>query len=629
MKRNTCISILLLLCSTAVAQLRDTVLIPEVTVQASRFQGFASGTKTVGFDSVAALTFQTQSIAALLASQSQLYVKSYGPALASVSFRGAGAEHTAVLWQGFNLQSPMNGQVDFSLLQSDMTEAITLRYGGNGALFGSGAVGGVVQLNSGAQYGSGVHGSAGVQVGSFGALRYQASLRYGTRNWFTRFKFFDVKADNDFSYTNTSLANKPHGKQTNAAVAQTGFLNEHYFKLTPRQHLNINFWYQFANRQIPPVMSVPRSDAAQVDESYRTTAEWKYLGNKVTWMARTAWFREVIDYTDPVTLVQGYNLCNSSISEAESRVQFSSHHFLNIGLNHTYANAYAEGYGGWVSQQRTALFASYKWVNTKKTWSTTLSARQEMADAVVVPFIPSLGAEWKPNQTWKVFGNVLRSYRLPTLNERFWVSAQSQPTIKPESGWGEELGVSAVVNKQKWNLTGGLTVFNRLVQNWIVWQPVGSGWAPQNVKEVWSRGLEGDGGIQYKMEKVSVSYKIQANYVLSTNNASVVTNDASLNCQLIYVPRLTHQHQLMATFTSFHIGYLNTYTGMRYTTSDNNQWLNDYALGTLVAGKTFRYKKGAFVLTAQVNNLWDINYQAIADRPMPGRNFLFSGQIHF
>ncbi len=627
MKHYTVFVFWVLLSVQAMAQLQDTMRV--VTIEASRFQGFASGNKNAGFDSVAALTFQTQSIAALLASQSQLYVKSYGPALASVSFRGSGAAHTAVLWQGFNLQSPMNGQVDFSLLQSDMNESVTVRYGGNGALFGSGAVGGVVQLQSGAHYDSGLHGSAGVQAGSFGALRYQASLTYGTRNWFTRFKYFDVQSDNDFSFTNTSLPGKPIEKQTNAAVAQTGFLNEHYFKLSPRQHLNINFWYQYANRQIPPVMSVPQSGAAQVDESYRSTAEWKYLGNKVTWMARTAWFREVIDYTDPVTLVAGYNLCNSSISEVESRMQISNNHSVNIGLNHTYAHAFSDGYGGWVSQQRTALFASYKWVNTAKTLSATVSGRQEVADAVVVPFIPSLGAEWKPNKTWKVYGNISRSYRLPTLNERFWVSAQTQPTVKPESGWGEELGTSATAGKNKFTITGGLTAFNRLVQNWIVWQPAGSGWAPQNIKEVWSRGLEGDGGVLYKLSKVAVSYKIQANYILSTNKASAIPNDASVDCQLIYVPRLTHQHQFMVRFTTFHVGYLHAYTGMRYTTSDNKQWLNDYALGTLVADKVFKYKQTSFTLTAQLNNCWDITYQAIADRPMPGRNFLVSGTIKF
>lgn len=629
MKGKICLWFFILLCASLRAQVSDTVTIPEVSVESTRFQQFSSGNKTRGFDSVAAFSYQTQSIAALLASQSQLYVKSYGPALASVSFRGSSAEQTAVLWQGFNLQSPMNGQVDFSLLQSDMTESVSIRYGGNGALFGSGAVGGVVQLKSGAAFNSGLHGSAGVQVGSFGALRYQASLAYGTRNWFTRLKFFDAQADNDFSFTNTSVANHPEEKQAHAATAQTGFLNEHYFRLTPRQHLNINFWYQYANRQIPPVMSVPQSGAAQVDEAYRSTAEWKYIGNKTTWMARTAWFREVIDYTDPITLVAGYNLCNSSISEAESRTQFSPQHALNIGLNHTYAHAYADGYGGWVSQQRTALFASYKWNNTNKTLNTSLSARQELADGVVVPFIPSLGVEWKPNSIWKVYGNIARSYRLPTLNERFWVSAQSQPTVKPESGWSEELGVSAVWSIHAFKFTGGLTAFNRKIDNWIVWQPAGAGWAPQNLKEVWSRGLEGDGGVQYQLTHMVLSYNIQANYVLSTNAESNLANDASLDCQLIYVPRLTHQHQLMAKFKTFHIGYLHAYTGLRYTTSDNQQWLNDYGLGTAVAGKVFQYRSLKMVISAQVNNCWDIQYQAIADRPMPGRNYLTSATFYF
>jgi iron complex outermembrane receptor protein len=150
---------MLLLSFVALAQQNDSLLLQEVTVTSSRFEQFNTGIKTQTIDSVSSIAYQTQSLSDLLGANSQVFIKSYGPGLATSSFRGAGATHTAVLWKGFNLQNPMLGEVDFSLFNVDAAEKVTIQYGGNGALFGSGAVGGIIQLQSAAKYQSGLHAS--------------------------------------------------------------------------------------------------------------------------------------------------------------------------------------------------------------------------------------------------------------------------------------------------------------------------------------------------------------------------------------------------------------------------------------------------------------------------------------
>jgi outer membrane receptor protein involved in Fe transport len=67
---------------------------------------------------------------------------------------------------------------------------------------------------------------------------------------------------------------------------------------------------------------------------------------------------------------------------------------------------------------------------------------------------------------------------------------------------------------------------------------------------------------------------------------------------------------------------LHTYTGLRYTASDNTDWLNHYMLGAIVGGKEFKWKKYALVITGQINNVWNASYEVVPDRPMPGRNYL-------
>ena len=78
-----------------------------------------------------------------LLSDAGVYVKSYGlGSLATSSARGGAAGHTLVLWNGLPVSSPMLGQLDLSLFPAAGFDAASFTRGGDGALWGSGAVGG-------------------------------------------------------------------------------------------------------------------------------------------------------------------------------------------------------------------------------------------------------------------------------------------------------------------------------------------------------------------------------------------------------------------------------------------------------------------------------------------------------
>ena len=80
-----------------------------------------------------------------------LYLKNYGPGqLSSITLRGTSARHTAVLWNGFNINLPSLGEADFSLLPVSGTTQIEIQPGPAGATYGNGAVGGTVRLSSAA-----------------------------------------------------------------------------------------------------------------------------------------------------------------------------------------------------------------------------------------------------------------------------------------------------------------------------------------------------------------------------------------------------------------------------------------------------------------------------------------------
>ena len=83
----------------------------------------------------------------LISSTSSLYVKSYG-ALATPTFRGTSSSHTLVLWNGIAINSLANGLSDLSGIYCHNYKDIYIVRGGDASIFGSGAVGGSIHLNT-------------------------------------------------------------------------------------------------------------------------------------------------------------------------------------------------------------------------------------------------------------------------------------------------------------------------------------------------------------------------------------------------------------------------------------------------------------------------------------------------
>ena len=629
MKKVIAIVCLLFFCSEEISAqnfITDSVMeLNIVHVTSNRIENFNIGNKTEQIDSVLMTAYKHQSLADLLSSQSQLFIKSSGPGcLATSSFRGAGAEHTAVLWNGFNIQSPMLGQIDLSLLQSDLIDEVKVQYGSSGALFGSGAVGGIIHLKNKTNFSSGFHTSLNFQNGSFENNKHGVSLSYGGTKFYSSLRFINQYAKNNFPFTNTYLLGSPLVNQVNASYSQQALMSDNYFVLSKEQQINISVWYQNSLRQIPPSMAVPFSKSTQNDETFRVSSEWNLYHKKSSYFIRTALFDERLVYQDSGSGLLSNNHSKTFISEVESKFNIFKNQQINIGLNNTFSSATAASYGGTFEQNRTSFFASYKIYNSTKTFQTCASVRDEIIAGISLPIMPSLGFEWMMNNHLKFFGNVNRAYRIPTFNDLFWndAFARGNKNLQAENAWAEEISLNAVhkISTVKMDFTA--TVFNRILENYIQWVSTGSYWSPENIKQVWSRGLEGNLKLNFPMGKWNFLYNGRVNYILSTKEQSDMSNDATLHKQLIYVPKLNYMNQLIVTYKTFYASFNQTYTGIRFTDRDECNFLMYYLLGNISAGKEFQLKSFSLSINAQVKNIWNENYQIIQNMPMPGRNYL-------
>src|SRR5688572_13975392 len=208
--------------------------IREVQIQADRVTLFNAGSRHTIIDSAAMSQQAGGSVADLLQTRTPIFVKTYGQnMLATVSFRGTSASHTAVLRNGFSITQPTLGLTDLSLLPVNSLKNVQLLHGSGSSNFGSGAIGGAILLESGSEIKSGFSLGAQQDLGSFGRSFSQAEASFGNAKFGIDASVFHLQADNDFEFTNTAQYGAPKERQENAEQEQTGFTANLNFQANP------------------------------------------------------------------------------------------------------------------------------------------------------------------------------------------------------------------------------------------------------------------------------------------------------------------------------------------------------------------------------------------------------------
>jgi vitamin B12 transporter len=604
-----------------------TNLLPEFVTTANRFTTFKAGIKTHATDSLTKIIVSQNSLAQLLAYNSSVFVKSYGPMqLSTTSFRGAGAHHTAVLWNGINLQSNMNGQLDFSLIPAGFMDQTDIDFGGNAALYGTGAIGGAIMLNNTPQFKKQTHVSFTSTIGSFGQQQQWGSVALSTNTFYIKAKAYYSSAQNNFGFYDYTMLDKPLRYRQHANYHGTGTMLEAGYLINAKQQLNVRYWYSYNDRNLPPTIGMFDNNAYQIDESNRLNLEWKRTTNKHQLTVRSAWLSERLDYNDPSTFLTGRSKSHSFINEIENSSYINKYMLLNVGVNYSAYKAQSENYTHAAIQHRLAGFTSLKIKPIKKV-EVSVNMRQELIDGKIQPFTALLGINYQTKTWLSVYANANKSYRVPTFNDLYWITGNRN--LKPENGYGQELGVKFLYAKSSQSITTTFNVFNRNVDNWIMWQPNGGTWTPQNLLHVWSRGVEFNINYSYRYKRILFTLKNETAYTLSTNQKRLYDNDESVGKQLIQVPRLTHQNWFTIQYKNMYVAYNHTYTGYRFTTTDNSSFLPHYNLGNVFLGTSLKYKKCAFDVRLQYNNIYNTVYEVLPAKPMPMSNYLLTLNIKF
>jgi iron complex outermembrane receptor protein len=603
----------------------SSILIGEVSV-ISRVEHLNSKNNIQEIDSLVLQNNQNESLAVLLSQNANIIIKQAGiSGVSSLSIRGGNSYHTAVIWNGFNLQDALNGGFNFTLVPGLIADNIDIKYGGSSAIYGSGAMGGSIQLSNNLAFNKGLTSETNVLKGSFGKLNLIQALSFSNKRLSTGIKIFYHKTDNDFPFTNYGKAGFPTETLQNAAMEQYGLLFESSLKIKKNQSLSAHFWIQNNYSELPPNMIASGNDyAKEFDRWYRLAINWKYKKEKFSFEARNGVFYTYLNYINSAINIDALHTSINNISDLIADWRIFKKTSLEIALNNNFISAESDNYTGKKRQNRFALFTSVK---TKyfKNLILNLNGRAELIDTELQPTTFGFYAEYKFKKYYYLNLNLSKNHRSPTFNDLFWggAYAQGNPSLKDESGYTADIGLLKKVSNEKLKVSVKTVFYYSLTTNMIQWIPVEGIWSPQNQKKVQSTGCEFSADAKIKFLSKSM-ININANYSYTQaqiKEKSSIESEDILNKQLIYTPYHRANIFISYAYKKLLFSVNNIYTGKQYTRADNLDSLDAYFLINFSASYLFLTKKITYKLYGKIKNLLNTDYMQMQWYPMPPVNY--------
>lgn len=612
--------------SDVIAQ-ADSIALNPVIVKGFVPERFMSGLKIQRIDSVTLNQFRFQNLGDLLLINTPIAIKNYGPGqLSTVSFRGTSANHTAVLWNGLNINSPSLGQTDFSTIPVAGFDQLSIQYGSAASTVGTDAIGGSILLNS-APSREKLGFSVGHQQESFRNRQTQVVTRYASPigngwNFSGKTSAYLGAMNNHFS-----SAYRQGYPLLQSETSQKGLIQDLFFQSKNDQEISAHVWLT-QNRLVIAPDELEGKELTNT-EAYRTMLRYRIKN----FTFRTSWVRDVIDYAKGGFDNPDHAVTDKFSARAEKDFEWrlgKRENGIQVKTGGEW-NYYRAQIGGYIqspaTENRADFFMLTRWQVTERLLASA-NLRQALVTRFDPPIAPSLGAEYqlvrKEVYNLNVRGSISKSYRVPTLNERFWTDL-GNPDIRPESGWNKEIGLDQQFHTyDNQQITVSLTAYHNRIKDWTYWNPT-KNYRVENLQQVLAKGIELQTGWKATMDMWKTGLNVGYAWTRSVQEKAYDAYSADIiGKQLVFVPIHSGNLNAFTQYRNIRLSLQGQSLSKRFSTFDNAQFLGAYTLVHILAESTFSWGKFAIRVQGQINNFTNTFYLNVRNNAMPGRSFAVS-----
>lgn len=573
---------------TSVTELGDIVVTPSRIAQS---QADALGDVTVIERKELAQAGQN-SLAQILSRHHGIQYDDYGgpQTLNSIFLRGANSNQTLVLIDGVRINSSIGGYANWNALDPAMIERVEILRGAASSLYGSDAIGGVINIITRQAEGDqplSAYGNFG--VGSYGTFKSNAGISGAQNGW--NYAFSAGMASSDGYSTTNPQERFGYYHPDDDGYHQHSYSGSLGYRWKPGHHVNLTAYNSYINGDIDeygvhPALSVTRQQAYTVTSTNQITDYWqsvlrfgltKETGQTLTpyWANLYSSLQRSYAWQNNLQLNKAQNL--SLILERQEERISSSDAFQRDRRDTNSANLIWRGHF-----DRHHMQASVRNDNVSDHGSQTTG---------------SLAYDYDIAPGWRVGVAGNTGFKMPTMRELYGPWGPN-PDLQPEKS--RNIEASLRYTSEQYEL--GLTAYRNKVRNLI---NTDANWVMQNINSATLRGVSLTAGRHWKDTSIHGGF----DYLDARNDETGLR----LNRRAKHVYRVGAQHRI----GQLELGAQYQFTGHRYDDSTNATRLGGYGLLDLTASYSF---SPSVAVQVRWNNVLDKEYANAYGYNMPGSN---------
>ncbi|WP_159822381.1 TonB-dependent receptor domain-containing protein [Colwellia sp. 20A7] len=606
-KTLTQIAVTSVLFSAASSSVANTVTeksadIENIVVTANRTQQeqFLSLSATVVIGRAEIEAIQPQNVTELLNTVAGVTVANLGGAgqSSSVFMRGTNSNHTLVLVDGVRIGSATTGSTSFSSMSVALIERIEVVKGPRGALWGSDAIGGVIQiftkkLNS-------KEGFVTAGIGSNGYWKTEAAIGLG---------------DEDNSLTIAAALEESDGFNATEHAGQED--DDGY----DRQSFSVNGQSKLSKEYTLDLVSHYEKGGSDYDSKSAGSDENEYENYSVKLGGAYNADKLAIETSFAKSQDQGGSFKSNTTPKVVSEITTKRDQFGLFAQYQLNDKTNLTGGFDWYKERVSNTSSDYE-VNARKASAVFVQARhhegqflfegavrQDDIDGLDKEVTYNLSAGYQFNDDWLLSLSKGTGFKAPTFNDLYWPGS-GNPLLKPEKVESSEI----LVRNQFNNGSVELSFYDTEIENLIAWAPNADGdWQPANVDLATAKGVD----LTVSLQTGELSHLVAAAYVEAENK---LTGKA-----LLRRPKVTVTYTLGYQIGDFTTNIVFDFRG-RSEDNKNTVTLQSELLTNISVG--YQVSED-FSIVGKVNNLFDEEYRVAEDYLTDGVNFQLTGTYTF
>jgi len=661
-----CVLLRFLLSSVKAQQVIDTTKIyeiKEIVISVSQQNEIIPSQKLSG-ENLQNLT--THSVADAIRYFSGIQIKDFGGigGLKTVDIRSMGTNHTSVFYDGVQIGNAQNGMVDLGKFSLDNIEEISLYNGQKSEILQSAkdfSTASSIYLKTKKptfEKDKKFNIKVNFRTGSFGLANpsvvweqkisktisssINAEYTYATGKY--KFRYRRINPDGSLAYDTTAIRQNGDMQGFRIEGGIFGFSRKViwntklYFynseRGIPGAIVN-NSWYH-AQRQWDRNFFSQSSLSARFNKKYEMLVHFKYSNDYLRYLNPDTAFKIIDNHFTQneiyTSLVNKVNILkNWDISLAGdflwNSLQTNLDTLVHPQRYSTFINL-ATAAEVWKLKAQVSILGTFIMDKMNKNYSSQelLSPNNKFTPAVFLSYKPIQKEEFYVRVFYK------RIFRMPTFNDLYYTDI-GNITLKPECADQFNAGLHYSIGFKKGIIemfTLKSDAYYNEVSNKIIAVPKGNSqyrWMMMNIGLVKIKGVETSARLDWKFSyEIRVQTALNYTFQKAQDYSDPTDNDpvfGTYKRQIAYIPWHSGSFTLGFSFQTYQLNYSFIYVGERYHNSANipRNYEQPWYTHDISIGKTFHFQKWNLKISAEVNNLFNQQYEVVLNYPMPGTNF--------